>query len=53
MRAGNTGVGAATCPFHEKFVAQAVAVMRDDMGHIQSMELPCFARGGVLLALVR
>jgi multiple sugar transport system substrate-binding protein len=51
VRVENAGDSAGTGPYHEKLVAQAAAGTWSDVGRIQSVDMPRFAKGGLLLAL--
>jgi multiple sugar transport system substrate-binding protein len=51
VRVENAGDSAGTGPYHEKLVAQAAAGTWSDVGRIQSVDVPRFARSGLLLAL--
>ena len=51
IRVENSGDAAGTGPYHEKLVAQAAAGTWADVGRIQSVDMPRFARGGLLAPL--
>jgi multiple sugar transport system substrate-binding protein len=51
IKVENGGDSAGTGDYHNKLVAQAAAGTWSDVGRIQSVDMPRFARGGLLLPL--
>ena len=48
VKVENGGDSAGTGPYHEKLVAQAAAGVWSDVGRIQSVDMPRFAKGSLL-----